>query len=321
MTDPVTSPAHAAGPVRGPSSYMGFVGVSTGGSSIRRVFPEWADALGLPTRTLVGHDVPLDSPPAAYREVVEAIRDDPEHWGALVTTHKVAVHAAAADLFDELDELATTFGEVSCVAKRDGRLLGSAKDPVTARLALEEFVAPDHFARTGGAALVLGSGGAGTALSHQLGVRDDQPSAVVCTALDRPALDHARDVHERAGLPAELFRYELTRGPDDADRLLAELPEGSLVVNATGMGKDRPGSPLTDAARFPAHAVVWEFNYRGSLEFWHQARAQQDERGLHVEDGWRYFVHGWSQAVAEVFDVAMPTSTVDELGRVAARSR
>ena len=52
--------------------------------------------------------------------------------------------------------------------------------------------------------------------------------------------------------------------------------------------------------------MVWEFNYRGPLEFLHQARAQQRERELHVEDGWRYFVHGWSQAVAEVFDIAMP---------------
>ena len=300
---------------------MGFVGVSTGGSSIRKVFPEWADALGLPTRTLVGHDVPLDSPPAVYRAVVRAIRDDPQHWGALVTTHKMAVHAAAVDLFDELDELAETFGEVSCIAKRGDRLLGSAKDPVTARLALEEFLPADHFTRTGGAALVLGSGGAGTALSHQLGVRADRPGQIVCTALTREPLDHARALHERAGLPPDLVRYALTAEPSDADRLLASLPPDSLVVNATGMGKDRPGSPLTGAARFPERAVVWEFNYRGPLDFWQQALAQQGERSLRVEDGWRYFVHGWTQAVGEVFDVAMPPDTVDELGEIAARLR
>ena len=75
---------------RDAESYMGFIGVSTGGSSIRKVFPEWADALRLPTRTLVGHDVALDSPAPVYRGVVETIRDDPQHWGALVTTHKMA---------------------------------------------------------------------------------------------------------------------------------------------------------------------------------------------------------------------------------------
>ncbi len=306
---------------RGPESYMGFVGVSTAGSAIRTVFPQWADALGLPTRTLVGHDVPLDVPPGVYRALVEQIRDDPDHWGALVTTHKMAVHAAAADLFDELDELAETFGEISCVAKRGDRLVGSAKDPVTARLALEEFLAADHFARTGGEALILGSGGAGTALSQQLGVRSDRPTRLTCTALSQPPLDHARTVHERAGLPTDLVRYVQTPDQDAVDALVAALPPASLVVNATGMGKDRPGSPLSTDVTFPERAVVWEFNYRGPLDFWHQALAQRAERGLDVHDGWRYFVHGWSQAVAAVFDVAMPVSTVDELGAIAARNR
>ena len=300
---------------------MGFVGVSTGGSSILRVFPLWADVLGLPTRTLVGHDVPLDAPPATYRALVAAIAADNEELGALVTTHKVAVHDTCADLFDELDELARTFGEVSCIAKRDGRLVGSAKDPVTARLALEEFLPADHFASTGAAALVLGSGGAGTALSQQLLVRGDRPSQVVCTALEQAPLDHARSVHERSGVPGGLVRYVATSAPDDVAELVAALPPGSLVVNATGMGKDRPGSPVPDRTPFPRDGYVWDFNYRGSLELLAQARAQQPGRGLHVEDGWRYFVHGWSQAVADVFDVPMPPETVDELGRVAAGTR
>ncbi len=306
---------------RGPSSYMGFVGVSTGGSAIRTVFPAWADALGLPTRTLVGHDVALDSPPEVYRDLVITIRDDPEHWGALVTTHKMAVHAAARDLFDSVDDLAETFGEISCIAKRGDQLVGSAKDPVTARLALEEFLPADHFAGSGGAALILGSGGAGTALSHQLGVRTDRPQQIICTALTSEPLDHARAVHERAGLPTGLVRYVVTTGPDEVDRLVAELAPASLVVNATGMGKDRPGSPVSDQVEFPRRGLVWEFNYRGPLDFGHQARRQAEERELRVEDGWRYFVHGWSQAVAEVFAVPMPLETVDSLGRLAAESR
>jgi shikimate 5-dehydrogenase len=87
------------------------------------------------------------------------------------------------------------------------------------------------------------------------------------------------------------------------------------------MGKDRPGSPLTDAGRFPERGVVWEFNYRGSLEFLAQARAQQRERDLTVEDGWRYFVHGWSQVVADVFDIPMPPQTVQQLAAIAAEVR
>jgi shikimate 5-dehydrogenase len=285
------------------------------------VFPQWADALGLPTRTLIGHDLPLGSPPDVYRDVVSAIRHDQRHWGALVTTHKVALHAAAADLFDSLDDLAQTFEEVSCIAKRGDRLVGSAKDPVTARLALEEFLPSDHFRRGGAAALVLGSGGAGTALSHQLGVRSDRPEQIICTALTSEPLEHARSVHQRAGIPEDLFRYELTADPRQADSLVSALPPGSLVVNATGMGKDRRGSPVTDEVTFPEHGLIWEFNYRGTLEFLQQARNQQAERGLYIEDGWRYFVHGWTQAIGEVFEVPMPAETVAELGRIAARVR
>ncbi len=311
----------AVPPVGGPDSYFGFVGVTTGNSSINRVFPRWADRLQLPTQTLRGHDVALDAPGETYRSLVGAIAGDPRHWGALVTTHKMALYAAARDLFDDLDELASTFAEVSSIAKRGTRLTGSAKDPVTVSLALDEFLPADHFAATGAAALVLGSGGAGTALTHQLGRRDDLPVQVVCTALDRSALDHARELHERAGIDPQRMRYCITSGPDDTDELLAALPPASLVVNATGMGKDRPGSPLGAGAVFPRRAVVWEFNYRGSLEFLQQAQAQQGERQLVVEDGWRYFVHGWTQAVAEVFDVPMPPETVDELGRAAAGTR
>jgi shikimate dehydrogenase len=303
------------------SSYMGFVGVTTRASLIRKVFPQWAELLGLPVRRLVGHDLPLDAPPDQYRRLVNAIKSDPQHVGALVTTHKIGIFRAARDLFDEIDDLAETFGEVSAIAKRDSRLLGAAKDPITVRLSLEEFLHDDHFSATGGAALILGSGGAGCALSYQLAARVDRPRQIICTDLSTAALDHLRDLHQRAGTPEGLVRYHTTPRPLDTDAVLTSLPAYSLVVNATGMGKDRPGSPISAEAQFPRNGVVWEFNYRGALDFLQQAREQQSERQLHVEDGWRYFIHGWTQVIAEVFDIDMPRETVDELGHVAASLR
>ena len=300
---------------------MGFVGVTTGGSSIMKVFPRWAEALGLPTSLLVGHDIQVGADPEVYRSVVKSIKEDPTHLGALVTTHKINIFDAARDLFDDLDDLSLTFGEISSIAKRGSRLTGAAKDPVTVRLALEDFLPPGHFTRTGGRALILGSGGSGTALSHQLGVRADRPSIVICTARSDDRLDHQRELHRRAGIDPALMRYVKTSGPQDVDALLAELPPSSLVVNATGMGKDRPGSPLSDHGRFPENGVVWEFNYRGSLEFLQQARAQQAERHLVIEDGWRYFVHGWSQVIADVFNIPMPPETVTKLARIASSVR
>jgi shikimate 5-dehydrogenase len=302
-------------------TYMGFVGVSTGASSIRKVFPAWADALCLPTRTLIGHDVPPNSDPEVYRRLVSRIRDDPRHRGALVTTHKVNVFDAAADLFDDLDELAREFGEISSISKRGDKLFGAAKDPVTVRLALEEFVAPDHFSATGAEVLCLGSGGSGRALTHQLGMRSDRPARVTCTARSELKLGHLRKLHARAGIAPDLYRYVVTPTPRDADALVAELPPSSIVVNATGLGKDRPGSPLSDDVVFPDKGIVWEFNYRGSLELMRQATSQQQRRSLVVEDGWRYFVHGWSQVVADVFDIDMPPEAVAELARVASSIR
>jgi shikimate 5-dehydrogenase len=87
------------------------------------------------------------------------------------------------------------------------------------------------------------------------------------------------------------------------DAVLARVKPYSLIVNATGLGKDRPGSPLTDACVFPMHSLVWELNYRGDLKFMHQALAQAKERHLHVEDGWIYFIHGWTQVIAQVFHI------------------
>lgn len=302
-------------------SYLGFIGVTTGASSIRKVFPQWAQLLGLPVRRLVGHDLPLDASADQYRRLIKAIRSDPRHLGALVTTHKIGILRAARDLFDEIDDLAETFGEVSAIAKRDARLLGAAKDPISVRLSLEEFLPDDHFSASGGAALILGSGGAGCALSHQLAARVDLPCQIICTDLSADSLEHLRDVHQRAGTPEGLVQYHTTPGPAETDALLASLPAHSLVVNATGMGKDRPGSPISADAQFPRNGIVWEFNYRGPLDFLQQAHQQQVERQLHVEDGWRYFIHGWTQVIAEVFDIDMPRETVDELGRVAASLR
>ena len=100
-----------------------------------------------------------------------------------------------------------------------------------------------------------------------------------------------------------------------AGALLAALPPGSLVINATGLGKDLPGSPLPAAARFPRDGVVWELNYRGELGFLRQARAQAAERRLRVEDGWPYFLLGWSAVIAEVFAVDV---TPERLARLRA---
>lgn len=295
------------------SERMAFIGVTTGSSSIMQIFPEWARELGLPTERLEGVDIALDAADSVFRAAVSRIRDDADHRGALVTTHKMSVFAAASDLFDDVDDFARACGEVSSISKRDGRLLGHAKDPLTVRLALDEFFAADAF---GGDrdAIVLGAGGAGLALSWALAERSDKPRRIVVTDTSSERLQHLREVHERRGTSADLLDL---RDASETAEILAAAPKRSLVVNASGLGKDRPGSPVPAGVEFPFGATVWEFNYRGSLEFLHQAREQETARELTVHDGWRYFIHGWTQVIGEVFDVEMTPERVDRLAEIA----
>ena len=120
----------------------------------------------------------------------------------------------------------------------------------------------------------------------------------------------------------ELKLSNLMRIAKDNDAIIAKLPVGSLIVNATGLGKDAPGSPITDDVSFPEHAIIWELNYRGDLVFLDQAKAQHTARHLQIEDGWIYFIHGWTQVIGEVFDVAIPTEgpVFDEISKLAGQT-
>lgn len=295
---------------------MEFVGVTTSRSSITRLFPRWARVLGLGDASLVGRDLPLGADPALYRGAVEQIREDPLSVGALVTAHKINLLSAARDLFDELDPYAELTDEVSCISKRDGLVVGHAKDPITAGRSLRAVLGDGHFGRTGGEVMCVGAGGSGTAISAYLMTRPDpadRPSRILVVGRTRDSLDTLRAVHRRIADATVEVRYVENADPAANDRLMGELPPGSVVVNATGMGKDLPGSPVTDEGLFPEGGVAWELNYRGELDFLHQARRQQRDRDLTVEDGWLYFLHGWSEVVAEVFHLELNPEIFERL--------
>jgi shikimate 5-dehydrogenase len=121
-----------------------------------------------------------------------------------------------------------------------------------------------------------------------------------------------------SGLETEIeFRFVHNANPQENDRLMEILPEGSVVINATGLGKDMPGSPITNQGLFPMHGVAWEINYRGELDFWHQAMAQKDSRQLLVEDGWLYFIYGWTEHVTEALDIDLEPALFERLAKLA----
>jgi shikimate 5-dehydrogenase len=302
-----------------------FIGVTTGNSSIMNVFPEWAKHLDLGDVVIKGIDFKPHDEPAAYREAVDFIKNDPLSRGALVTTHKIDLLRACRDFFEELDPYAEIMGEISCISKRNGKLIGHAKDPITSGLALEAFLPPQYWMDTGAAALLLGAGGSSIAITSYLMNAThgaNRPSKIIVTNRSQPRLDEMRHIHNQleAQIPTDYF---LTPKPEDNDAVVRDLPPGSMVVNATGLGKDAPGSPLTDNVVFPDKGVVWELNYRGDLVFLEQAEAQQENRTLKIEDGWVYFIHGWTRVIAEVFDIEIPVRgpEFDQLSEIAGRFR
>jgi shikimate dehydrogenase len=297
---------------------MLFIGVSTSGSSIFELFPRWARILAIDA-TLEGHDIPLGAPPGAFRAAVERIAGDASVAGALVTAHKVDVYAHAEALFDDLDGSARLCREVSCISKRAGRLVGHAKDPITAGRTLGEFLPSNHWA-SGAHCLCFGAGGAGTAIAVHLAGAERPPERLVLSDTEPDRLRRLRSVLAEVGPRADV-RLELVGEAEENDALVAQLPPGSLVVNATGLGKDAPGSPISDAARFPEPAMVWELNYRGELRFLEQARGQEGDGGLEIHDGWRYFLHGWTEVIAEVFQLELTPELFDRLAEAAEPQR
>lgn len=295
---------------------MYFIGVTTTKSSIMQVFPKWSEILGL-NAVLLGYDAPLHAPAGVYQAIVKHIKHDPLAKGALVTSHKLDLLKSSKHLFNFLDPYAQLSNEISSISKRGSKLIGHAKDPISSGLALEHFVPKDYW-RNNAHILCFGAGGAAVAMSLYINSQSSRPQRFIITDISEDRLHHIRDLHQKLTTDIQ-FDYILNDDAHKNDQLMSQLPQGSLVINATGMGKDRPGSPITDAGLFPPRGLVWELNYRGDLDFLKQAQ-KQSSRLHHIEDGWVYFLHGWTQVMAEVFDFALTPELfkgLDEAARFA----
>jgi shikimate dehydrogenase len=300
-----------------------FIGVTTGKSSIMKVFPLWMKVLGREEVVMEGVDCKIHDEPEAYRRAVAQIKYDPLSLGALVTTHKIDLLNAARDMFEYLDPYAVITGEVSSISKLDGRLEGHAKDPLTSGASLDAIIEKGYFGRTKGHVLCFGAGGSGVAtLLHLINKKDkeDRPEKFTFVNRSQGRLDHAREMVSALDTDIEI-EYISNSDPLVNDNIMEKLPPHSIVINATGMGKDTPGSPITWEGKFPMNSIAWEFNYRGELDFMHQALAQVESRSVKVEDGWIYFVHGWTQVVAQVLHFDLTPELFDRLNEAASSVR
>ena len=292
-------------PAKIPTFY--FVGVSTSQSSIMKVFPAWAKQLGI-SQTIKGIDCKPISDREVYRKIVTFLREDKLSLGSLVTTHKLDLLEAARDCFDWLDPYALQLAEVSSISKRDGLLRGHATDHIASGLSFDAMTKVGGLVANNPEVCIHGAGGSAIALTiHLFNIEESRcPTKIYVTDNNEKRLKHMEEVHKKMEFQIPID-YILCRTAKKNNNVLEKLREGAIVINATGLGKDAPGSPFTDAVIFPKNGLVWDFNYRGDLMFLDQAKAQQESKNLTIYDGWTYFIHGWLSVISEVFNIFIPS--------------
>jgi len=304
-----------------------FIGVTTRQSAMARILPLWAEALAIEL-DLVGVDLPLDASSAQYQKAVLDIKNDSKALGALITTHKLKLYEHAANLFDEFDALAKYTKEVCAIKMQGHRLFGSAMPDCMANVdSLKSMLDANFWHQHKSDVLCFGAGGA--ALSIVLSLLCDfesssplttkqiyKPQKIFLVDINQERLQSTHDLLEplRDGVEIE---YICQSKAELNDQLLAGRPIGSLIINATGMGKDRPGSPLTDAAYFPLQSVIWELNYRGERLFLKQAKSQEHSRELYIHDGWLRFLYGWTQTLQLVLQKKFTFEQFEQLVKIA----
>lgn len=198
---------------------------------------------------------------------------------------------------------------------------GFAKDAISSGKALRQMLGEDYFERTGGDVFSLGAGGAAVATLLNLMLeakKGNRPGRFIAADIDRERLAHAKAISEKTDHDIEVILHHVQSAADN-DAIMATLPQGSVVINATGMGKDRPGSPISSAGQFPRDGVVWEFNYRGERLFYQQALAQETKQNLTVVDGWEYFLFGWLEVVTEALQVELTPELFEQIKAASVR--
>ena len=109
--------------------------------------------------------------------------------------------------------------------------------------------------------LCLGAGGAGIDIAAHLLGQPERPARIVVTSRRAEPLEVLTSVGRELGA-RDILDPRVVADATQSDALLASMAPGSIIVNATGAGKDRPGSPISGAV--PSVAVVMS-GYRASL--------------------------------------------------------
>jgi len=273
-----------------------FIGVTTKSSSVVNIFHAWCDILEV-NWELVHWDLPVDCHSNEYSRIASSFRSE-EIIGGLVTTHKANLFINEWRNFDLLEPLSLILNEIGVVFKRDGELCGGVSDVKSGGVILKTLTDSQIWRDGNRHVYILGAGGAGLAALWNLiyfGIGNAKHISVVEPNPNR------REIARQLSSYVKNYKVEVLPGNDGiANEYIDNSEIGSLIINASGLGKDRFGSPISSNFIFPERAIVWEFNYRGDLKFLKQAKDQENERKLIILDGFEYFACGWSVVMSRV---------------------
>lgn len=300
-----------------------FIGVDTHNSAIMKIFPLWCEEFGIKNVDLVGYNIEIQGTKKKYQEVIKHLKKYENAKAVIVTSHKINFVYHAKKLFDFFDEYAQLLEEVSCISKRNKKIWGFAKDPIASRMALESFLPYNYWKNNQNAqVLIMGAGGSGLALSVALIKVNDSlnvPAKIILTDIKPESIMHSKTVHSKIKNNVNID-YVIANANDTNSKIIEKMPSGSLIVNATGLGKDSPGSPIISELVFPYKGYIWDFNYRGDLNFIYQAKSQAKKRNLFIEDGWNYFIYGWILIFKDEFNINITDEKINILKFIAKKT-
>jgi len=264
--------------ITGATRLVGIIGDPVGHSRSPAMHNAAFDALGLDW-VYVAFPVPRGQGAAAVQAVATL-----GLAGLNVTMpHKADAAAACDDLSSE----AAALGAVNTVVNMDGTLAGHSTDGDGFLRALDD----EGITVAGRRAVVLGSGGAGRAITHALG----RVGAHVTVAARR---------HEAARSAAALAPGGVAVGVDEL-----AVESFDVVVNATPLGMEGQPPPF-DTDRLRAGQFVFDTVYPVETPLLREARA----RGLRAAGGLDMLVHQGALSFSLWTGVAPPL----ELMRAAA---
>jgi len=306
------------------SHKMLFVGVTTAQSIINYIFPVWMKILGSNV-VLKGIDIParrrgesVNKYADIYRDCIQKIKLSPDVLGAIVTTHKVGIYNTTVDLFDELVDSSVKVGAIGCVYKSATKLVGEATDVLAVKKAFENIcLLHQGVPMTSFDVCILGCGGGGIALAYVLLANNDQFTGnVIMTDISDERIENTKNLLKKYDSNHKL-RLHVIENTSETDKIINSLNTGSFVVNATGMGKDTPGSPVSAHVIFPNNGCIWEYNYRGELDFYKLATTQKITQNLSIFDGFDYFLHEWITAISRILGICIDDELFERLSKAA----